>query len=54
MILLVSLVISLRRETYVYVTEKASTEVRMCALAAVFALCVISLSGVTAFLYFNF
>ncbi len=53
-ILLVSLVISLRRETYVYVTEKASTEVRMCALAAVFALCVISLSGVTAFLYFNF
>ncbi len=53
-IMFASLVISLRREAYVYVEEKASTRVRMCVLAAVFALCVVSLSGVTAFLYFNF
>lgn len=52
--LLAAVMLCARRNAYQWITEKEGSVGRMWGLAFLFALCVLSFSGVTTFLYFNF
>ena len=54
LLLLLAVMLCRGRETYVYVAEKEATAGKMFLLALLFTGSVVSLSGVTSFLYFNF
>ena len=54
LLLLLAVMLCRGRETYVYVAEKEATAGKMFLLALLFTCSVVSLSGVTSFLYFNF
>ena len=43
-----------RKDSVSYVTERAATKMEMCVLAFVMAASVLTFSGITVFLYFNF
>lgn len=43
-----------RKDSVAYVTERTATKMEMCVLAFVMAASVLTFSGITVFLYFNF